>query len=84
MNKITDLIEDALKCDDYKFRINFMVAGFISEEANDTKEKIKENRVCLREIAELAKGYKGETEKEWFMEKIALRIQEYLDNTVKQ
>ena len=35
--KIADLIEDALKYDDYEFRLNFLVSGLMSYEANDTK-----------------------------------------------
>ena len=39
--KITELIESALECDDYDFRINFLVGGMMSAESNDTPEIIQ-------------------------------------------
>lgn len=43
MNRIIELIDDVVKEDDYKFRINFLVAGMMSAESNDTPDKIKAN-----------------------------------------
>lgn len=51
-NKIADLIEDALKYDDYEFRLNFLVSGLMSCEANDTKEKEEKCTIFLTEICE--------------------------------
>lgn len=78
MNNITDLIQDALSEDDYELRINFLIAGLISEEANDTKEKEMRNIEYLKDITEFAKVYKGNNEKVRFLERAASRIQEYL------
>ena len=49
-NKISDLIEDALKYDDYEFRLNFLLSGLMSYEANDTKEKEEKCTIFLTEI----------------------------------
>lgn len=51
-NKISDLIEDALKYDDYEFRLNFLVSGLMSYEANDTKEKEEKCTIFLTKICE--------------------------------
>lgn len=50
-NKIADLIEDALKYDDYEFRLNFLVSGLMSYEANDTKEKEEKCTIFLTEMS---------------------------------
>ena len=48
--KITDLVEDALNYPDYDRRINFLLAGLLSEDANDTPEKEQTNIENLKEI----------------------------------
>lgn len=60
MDKIIDLIQDALKYEDYNFRINLIIAGLISEENNDTPEKEKQNREWLEEIKKFCDCYDGE------------------------
>ena len=52
MRKITDLIIDALKYDDYQFRINFLVGGLMSYESNDSPEKEKQCNVDLKTIVD--------------------------------
>ena len=47
MNKITDLITDALQTDDYNLKINMILAGLMSEEANDNPEKERQCREYL-------------------------------------
>lgn len=49
-NKITDLIENALKCEDYELRINFLVGGLMSYESNDTADKEHQSTLYLKEI----------------------------------
>lgn len=56
MRKITDLVEDALNYPDYDRRINFLLAGLLSEDANDTpyertvynKENPSKNAIKIR------------------------------------
>ena len=49
-NKIIDLIEDALKHEDYELRINFLVCGLMSYESNDTADKERQSTLYLKEI----------------------------------
>ena len=49
-NKITDLIENALKCEDYELRINFLVGCLMSYESNDTADKERQSTLYLKEI----------------------------------
>ena len=49
-NKIIDLIEDALKREDYELRINFLVGGLMSYESNDTADKERQSTLYLKEI----------------------------------
>ena len=49
-NKIIDLIEDALKREDYELRINFLVCGLMSYESNDTADKERQSTLYLKEI----------------------------------
>ncbi len=49
-NKIIDLIEDALKREDYELRINFLVCGLMSYESNDTADKERQSILYLKEI----------------------------------
>lgn len=49
-NKIIDLIEDSLKCEDYELRINFLVGGLMSYESNDTADKERQSTLYLKEI----------------------------------
>lgn len=65
MNRITDLLSEALQHDDYKFRINSLVAGLTTKESNDTSEKEAKTREWLGEIREFCENYTGE-HKEYF------------------
>ena len=49
-NKIIDLIENALKYEDYELRINFLVGGLMSYESNDTADKERQSTLYLKEI----------------------------------
>lgn len=49
-NKIIDLIEDALKREDYELRINFLVCGLMSYKSNDTADKERQSTLYLKEI----------------------------------
>ena len=60
MKKITDLIEDALNHSDYDRRINFLIAGLISADANDTPEKEAVNMGYLQEIFKYCIDYRGD------------------------
>ncbi len=49
-NKIIDLIEDALKREDYELRINFLVFSLMSYESNDAVDKERQSTFYLKEI----------------------------------
>lgn len=57
--KITDLVSRALKEEDYKFRINFLLAGLMSAEGNDTPEKEENNRIFFSGYTGLLDGVHG-------------------------
>ena len=77
--KITDLVSDALKEEDYEFRINFLLAGLMSADANDTTEKEDENNKYLNDICAYCLDYRGE-KKEYLMH-VSKSIKEYLEIT---
>lgn len=77
--KIIELIESALEFDDYEFRINFLVAGMMSAESNDTPEKIKNNESWLSIIAEYARNYRGSVEKENYFSRLSKSIKNFLN-----
>lgn len=60
MAKISDLLDDALQCPDYDKRINFLLAGLLSADANDTPEKESANMEYLKEIYDFCCNYSGE------------------------
>lgn len=75
--KITDLFEDALSYPDYDKRINFLLAGLLSADANDTPEKEKANMEYLKEIYDFCIEYKGN--KKEYISHIAESIKKYLE-----
>ena len=76
--KITDLVVDALNEDDYEFRINFLLAGLMSEEGNDTPEKEENNRKFLADIQDYLKRYDGDAEKVAYADRVADTINSFL------
>lgn len=76
MRKIDDLLDDAIKCEDYERKINFLLAGLLSEEANDTKEKEITNMGYLKNIYNYCINYNGD--KEDYMKRTADRIKKYV------
>lgn len=76
--KITDLVSDALKESDYEFRLNFLLAGLMSEEGNDTSEKEENNRIFLSDIRDYLMRYAGETEKEMYASRAVDAINTFL------
>ena len=74
--KITDLLDEALNCTDYDKRINFLLAGMISEEANDTPEKEEANMAYLREIFKYCIDYRGD--KSNYIKRVANIIKQYI------
>ena len=76
--KITDLIESVLEEEDYELRINFLVAGLMSEESNDTEINILQNKQWLSEIAEFCRTYSGNKEKEEYMQHLNKTILDFL------
>ena len=76
--KISDLVSDALNEDDYEFRINFLLAGLMSEEGNDTPEKEENNRKFLADIQDYLKRYDGDAEKVAYADRIADAINSFL------
>ena len=77
MRKITDLIDDALSCPDYDKRINFLLAGLLSADANDTPEKEAVNMEYLKDIYKYCCDYTGD--KKDYIRRTADRIKRYLD-----
>lgn len=75
--KITDLFEDALSYPDYDKRINFLLAGLLSADANDTPEKEKVNMGYLKEIYAFCITYMGD--KKEYIAHIAEIIKGYLE-----
>lgn len=86
MRKITDLIDDALKENDYKFRINFLLGGLMSCESNDTAEKEKQSTLHLEEIMEHIKKlhFDNDKERSEYLEEIERIVSSYLDYTPEQ
>lgn len=81
-NKITDLIENALKCEDYERRINFLACGLMSYESNDTAVKECQSTLYLKEILNYIEN-KTENEvkndKFYFLIHLKDNIKKYLD-----
>jgi len=75
--KITDLFEDALRYPDYDKRINFLLAGLLSADANDTPEKEKINMEYLKEIYDFCIAYRDD--KKEYIAHIAECIKKYLE-----
>lgn len=75
--KVTDLFEDALCYPDYGKRINFLLAGLLSADANDTPEKEKVNMGYLKEIYDFCIAYMGD--KKEYIAHIAESIKKYLE-----
>ena len=76
--KIADLVSNALGAPDYSFRINFLLAGLMSAEANDTPEKEAFNNEFLDNIRNYLSSYNGEREE--YVSRIYATISEYLEN----
>ena len=80
MDRMKDLMVDAMQMDDYKFRVNFLLAALISEEANDTDEKMEKNKKALNYFLEFSNSFSGDREKEEFLDKTSKTVREYLSN----
>ena len=76
--KISDLVSDAFEEDDYKFRINFLLAGLMSAEGNDTPEKEENNRKLLAEIRDYLRVYDGDAEKTMYASRTFDAINNFL------
>ena len=76
--KISDLVSDAFEEDDYKFRINFHLAGLMSAEGNDTPEKEENNRKFLADVQNYLKWYDVDAEKAAYANRIADAINSFL------
>lgn len=76
MPKVTDLLEDALNYQDYDKRINFLLAGLLSADANDTPEKEAVNMEYLKEIYKYCCDYTGD--KQDYIKRTVDRIKQYI------
>lgn len=76
MLKVTDLLDDALNYPDYDKRINFLLAGLLSADANDTPEKEAVNRGYLKEIYKYCCDYTGD--KQDYIKRTVGRIKQYI------
>lgn len=74
--KIVNLMEDALKNEDYKEKINFLMAGLMFDDPEMSREQEKKRMDMLREMMEFCK--KGNTEKHRneYLKRTARRIEE--------
>lgn len=77
--KISDLVSDAFGEKDYRFRINFLLAGLMSAEANDTAEKEEKNHKLLIDICNYCLSYQGDVEKVKYARETAKTINRFLD-----
>lgn len=77
--KVTDLLENALGMEDYKFRINLIVAGLMFEDPEADEEKNKNSRKMLSEIVTYCKKGNNKEEKNVYLKKTAERIESYLN-----
>lgn len=76
---IADLIEDALASDEYKARINFLVAGLMFADPDIDADRIKKNKQLLKEMLLFCHKWNKDEEKSEHLKKTALRIEEYLE-----
>lgn len=76
MLKVTDLLDDALNYPDYDKRINFLLAGLLSADANDTPEKEAVNMGYLKEIYKYCCDYTGV--KQDYIKRTVDRIKQYI------
>lgn len=75
---MTELLKDALECNDYKIRLNFLAAGLMSEESNDTEEKFEQSRKYLNEILDFCVNYHGPEDRKIFIKHFGTTIEDYL------
>ena len=76
MRKVADLLEDALNYPDYDKRINFLLAGLLSADANDTPEKEMVNMERMKEIYKYFCDYTGD-KREYIRQKADI-IKQYI------
>ena len=76
--KITDLIESALTEDDYKFRINLLLASLFGG-SDDTEEILKEKSEHLKTIKSWIDEGKYPQEKSEYFLKISQNISDFLN-----
>ena len=74
--KVTDLLEDAIKYEDYNKMINFLVAGLVCAESNDTPEKEQQNNKYLQDIYDFCENYSGEQQP--YFDHLKKTIRDYL------
>lgn len=77
--RIADLLGEALNHPDYDKRINFLLAGLLSADANDTPEKEEINMGYLKEIYDFCITYMGMGDKKEYIDRVSERIKEYLE-----
>lgn len=78
--KITDLIESALTDDDYKFKINLLLASLFSG-SDDSEETLKEKAEHLKVIKSWISDGKYPKDKSEYFLSISKNISDYLDGT---
>lgn len=78
MRNVTDLIKDAMMDDDYKLKVNLLVAGLMSEELDVDREKDDNRRHMLKEISDYCDNVNESGEKGSYLKKTAERIKRYL------
>lgn len=76
--KITDLMEDAMSMEDYRLRINLLVAGLMFEDPDADVEKIENCKRMLKEMSDYCKKGNKEEEKNTYLNETAKRIEKYL------
>lgn len=78
MRNVTDLIKDAMMDDDYKLKVNLLVAGLMSEELDVDQEKDENRRQMLKEVSDYCDNVNESGEKSDYLKRTSERIKRYL------
>lgn len=78
MRNVTVLIKDAMMDDDYKLKVNLLIAGLMGEELDVDQEKDDNRRHMLKEISDYCDNVNESGEKSDYLKRTSERIKRYL------
>ncbi|MBS1471850.1 MAG: hypothetical protein HP023_15065 [Lachnospiraceae bacterium] len=78
MRNVTVLIKDAMMADDYKLKVNLLIAGLMGEELDVDQEKDDNRRHMLKEISYYCDNANESGEKSDYLKRTSERIKRYL------